>query len=153
MCRQSCCAEHSSIGMLLFVFIGAACITCHVQHSKADCTRQGLLITGVLSAMQCIGTWLNGMTDPTIIADGLATLDTYITGPFQTITSDVTSALTAYAVSCAAHESLQQISPYKIATADASVAPSCSGCQGHACSMITFSACHSRHSVATGCHW
>ena len=39
------------------------------------------------------------MVDPTVIATGLGTLDTYIDGPFQTITTDVTSDLTAYAVS------------------------------------------------------
>ena len=50
--------------------------------------------------MQCVGTWLNAMLDPTVIADGLETLDTYLTGTFDTMTQDVTTDLTAYGVRC-----------------------------------------------------
>lgn len=34
--------------------------------------------------LQCVGTWLNGMADPTIIADGLESLDTYLSGTTST---------------------------------------------------------------------
>ena len=54
--------------------------------------------------MQCMGTWLNSMTDPTFIADGLVTLEGNLEGPplvgtFDQITTDVTAALTSWAVS------------------------------------------------------
>ena len=48
--------------------------------------------------MQCVGTWLNGMVDPTVIAVGLETLDADLTAITSTTTS-LTTDLTAWQVS------------------------------------------------------
>ncbi|DBA78043.1 TPA: hypothetical protein ACH3X2_008019 [Trebouxia sp. C0005] len=41
-------------------------------------------VSGMNSDVACVGTWLNGMADPTIIADGLESLDTYLSGTTST---------------------------------------------------------------------
>ena len=38
----------------------------------------------IVIMLQCVGTWLNGMVDPTVIADGLESLDTYLSGTSST---------------------------------------------------------------------
>jgi len=48
--------------------------------------------------MQCVGTWLNGMVDPTVIADGLETLDADLTA-ITSMTTSVTNDLSAWQVS------------------------------------------------------
>ncbi|KAL0048626.1 hypothetical protein WJX82_007262 [Trebouxia sp. C0006] len=41
-------------------------------------------VSGMNSDVTCVGTWLNGMADPTVIADGLESLDTYLSGTSST---------------------------------------------------------------------
>ncbi len=50
------------------------------QNQRCRCKTIKL----ILIMLQCVGTWLNGMVDPTVIADGLESLDTYLSGTSST---------------------------------------------------------------------
>ena len=52
----------------------------HVQKQHRHCRS----IEVIVIMLQCVGTWLNGMADPTVIADGLDSLDTYLSGTSTT---------------------------------------------------------------------
>ncbi|DBB04426.1 TPA: hypothetical protein ACH3X1_012908 [Trebouxia sp. C0004] len=56
-------------------------------------------VSGMNSDVTCVATWVNGMVDPTLIADGLDSLDAYQTATFDPVKTDVATDLNAYAAS------------------------------------------------------
>lgn len=48
--------------------------------------------------LQCLGSWLDGMPDPSVIAEGLTDMDTWLSGTLTPAITDVNDSITAYKV-------------------------------------------------------
>ena len=48
--------------------------------------------------VQCVGSWLNSMVDPSVVAESIESLDEYLTGTLTPLITTLTTDLTAYEV-------------------------------------------------------
>ena len=89
--------EQSLCGVMLTV--NTERTECNRKHSrnKTSCVETLYLHPYRLSALQCASTWLSGMVDPTVIADGLVDLQPIVTSTHNQIAT-INTDLTGYAV-------------------------------------------------------